>query len=144
MDPVHSYDVLLSFFESGEHVFGVRLSALLISNSVLLMAFFMAEGTAYFELARIFLPVIGIAICIGIVIALIAGAKQMVGMLEALCKIEQEQHFTYMKDKAIRPLTDIGGVSMTRKKHPWKIGWYASPGFGLPFIIIWGLCLASL
>jgi len=144
MDPVRSYNILLQRLVNEDRLSGQRASALVLSNSVLLAAFFMAERTLYFKWACAALPLLGIAISIAIGVALLMSAKATIASYKALCQIEQEPDFAYMKDKGIRPFTDLAGMQIESKKHLWKLGCYVTPGFSIPFIIIWSLCLASL
>jgi hypothetical protein len=140
MDTFRAYGVLAECERHESRLALERVSLLLVCNSILAVAFFTAVPTVYFSWLRVALPIIGIVVCIGFGITLWVGAKAAIGWLSALCKVEEEPEFAYMKERKIRPWTDIIGM-MPQRKHIWKLGYRASPFFGLPIIALWTLCL---
>lgn len=140
MDGLQAYNILIECVRSENRILAERLSLLIIANSVLMLAFFMAVQTIYFCWMRYALPIVGIMLSIGFAVALWVGANAAIKGHDALCKLEEEPELAYMKDRQIRPCTDIGGM-IPKRMHIWKLGYRISPFFCLPVIVIWLWCI---
>lgn len=143
MDALQTYQVLRECERNEARLCLERLSLLGLFNSFLLLGFFMAVPTTYFCHMRLALPIIGIMASVGLGVALWVGANAVIGWTNALCKIEEEPEFAYMKDRKIRPWIDIAHMKPARR-HIWKLGYRVSPFSALLFITMWGICLAML
>lgn len=140
MDTLQAYDILRQRQTNEDRIVAERLSVGCLVNSILMIAFFTAVSTPYFYWVRFVLPLFGIIFSLGLVFVLLVSAKAMIGWYDALCKLEQKADFDYMKDEKIRPFTDVAGMT-AEGKNVWKLGFYVSPLFPLPFIVIWLLFL---
>lgn len=140
MDAWETYKLLIGAESAEDQLCLQRLILLGLFNSILLVAFFMAEPTIYFDHIHRALPIIGIIASGGLGITLWVGAKSTMKWIDALCKLEEEPEFAYMKAHKIRPLIDIANVKPGRR-HIWKLGYRLSPFAALIFIVMWGICL---
>ena len=130
MDATRAHDILTHREESEIQRLLERFSVCSLVNSILLVAFFMAEPTIYAERVRLALPIIGIAFSVGFIFVLCLGAKARVDCYDRLCKLEKMLHW------------EPHIASLLPKHHPiWKLGVCLSPAFPLLFIAIWGVCL---
>lgn len=143
MDALQTYQVLRERERDEARLCLERLLLLGLFNSILLVAFFMAVPTIYFYHMRLALPIIGIIASVGLGVALWVGANAAIGWANALCKIEEEPEFAYMKDRKIRPWIDIADMKPERR-HICKLGYRVSPFSALIFITMWGICLDIL
>ena len=140
MDTLHAYDILRQRQVNEDRVVAERLLVGCLVNSILMVAFFTAVPTDYFCWVRFVLPVFGVIFSLGLGFVLWVSSKAMIGWYDALCKLEQKAEFAYMKDQKIRPFTDIAGLTV-EGRHTWKLGFYLSPFFSLPFIGLWILLM---
>lgn len=149
MDVLHAYNVLTEHERNAGYMLNGRLSQLLMVNSILLVAFFMAARTPYFPSMRLVLPIMGIIISVAFIGVLYVTGRAIIVTHNALMKEEEKPEFGYMKDEGIRYFTDI----LRDKMIPWKLGkkvpykylwglhFHGTTIFGVLFIIIWALCL---
>lgn len=117
-----------------------RIMQVSIVNSVLLVAFFSASATAYFEFMKFALPAIGIAYSGSFIFALRAGASQVVRLYDLLCRLEQEPEFEDLRKRRARPFSDIADLHPGRA-HMWKLGTRLAQVFPLIFVAIWIISL---
>lgn len=142
MDTLHAYELITKRQINEDRVVAERLTVGLLINSVALIAFFTAVNTPYFYYwIRFVLPAFGIVFSLGLGFVMFVSAKAMIRWYESLCKLEQKQDFDYLKDEGIRPMTDLSGMTIEGKRHMWKLGYYISPFFALPLVLLWILCL---
>jgi hypothetical protein len=141
MDSLQAYHILMERIRDEDRLILERITILLVGNSILAVAFFEAAKTGYFYWIRYALPIVGIILSLALAVVLGVSAAAAIKWYDALCKVEEEPEFAYMKDRKIRPFTDIGGMRPERKQI-WKVGYQMSPLFSLPIIIIWSLCMA--
>jgi hypothetical protein len=141
MDSLQAFNILEGRARLESRILLERLSLLVVANSVLMMAFFLAVPTIYFRWMRYALPTLGIMLCVAFGVLLWAGANAAVKLYDALCRIEEDPDFAYMKNRQIRPHTDLAGIK-AGCKHMWKFGHRMSPFFGVPVMAVWIICMA--
>lgn len=140
MDALQAYQILFECVRDESRLLLERLSLFIVTNSVLMLAFFMAVPTVYFWWIHYALPIVGITLSIGFIAVLHAGANLAIKTYDALSELEEEPEFAYMKNRQIRLYADIGGIS-PKRRHIWKSGYRLSPFFCLFVIAIWGLAM---
>ncbi|MFC2059808.1 hypothetical protein ACFLTZ_01780 [Chloroflexota bacterium] len=142
MDALHAYDILRQHQINEDRVIAERFSLGLLVNSILMLAFFTAEPTSYFNWIRFTLPIFGIIFSLALVGIIWGSSKAMIGWYDALCKLEQKADFDYMKNEKVRPFTDIAGMTVG-DRHTWKLGLYIFPFFPLLLLFLWIFLLLS-
>ena len=119
-----------------DRVVAERVTVGCLVNSILIVAFFSATETAFFNFMRFVLPISGLLFSFGLIVILCIGSHAMISYYNALHKLEKKSDFNYMKEQGLRPFTDLSGMSLSRR-HIWKLGFYVAPLFISPFIVIW-------
>ncbi len=145
MDIPHTYQIFRELRRDEEHLLWQRITALLLLNSIMLVAFFTSPNG--YEALQNVIAGVAIALCLSLGFLLKLGASTLLEWKEGLREIEKEPEFDYLKGKEMRPQTDIGdGITKWEKWRDWKVKLpqYYSLGFSILFIVIWAFCLAGV
>jgi len=123
------------------------MAALLVLNSIMLVAFFMSYSGQGYETLQHVIAWVAIVLCLIFGFLLGLGAGTLLEWKENLREIEEEPEFDYLREKKKRPQTDIG--DKITKWEKWrdrkvKVPQYYSLSIPILFIIIWGFCLSTL
>jgi len=144
MEPIEAYKILKEHLTSQDHLIRQKVLGLFISNSVLLVAFFMSMGD--FAVFRIVLAAIALFLCIGFTASLVFDIRAKWGSIKGLDEIEKVPDFAYLKALQSRPITDIEHGARGQAKYRWlvKIGDIFWPMIPILFIVIWALALKGI
>jgi len=147
MDVVRAYEILREHNAGEGRLLWERVAALLVSNSLLLVAFFMSVPHSEFKVLHLALPIIAIVLCVGFAYLLWVGARAMLRWNESLRRIEQEPGLGYIYQKRMRPLTDIVDRVTLPTKLPQQVKnlmRFYSLVFPAVFIAVWAFCLVGV
>ena len=147
MDIFHTYQIFRELRRDEESLLWQRMAALLVLNSIMLVAFFMSYSGQGYETLQHVIAWVAIVLCLIFGFLLGLGAGTLLEWKENLREIEEEPEFDYLREKKKRPQTDIG--DKITKWEKWrdrkvKVPQYYSLSIPILFIIIWGFCLSTL
>jgi len=143
MEPVEAYKILKEHLTNQDHLIRQKVLGLFISNSVLLVAFFMSmsqdNSRDSFVVFRLVAAAIALFLCIGFTASLFFDIRAKWRTIKGLDEIEKEPDFAYLKKRGSRPITDIEHGARGQVKWRWlvKIGDFFWPLLPVSFIVAW-------
>ncbi len=142
MDALHTYTILSQRKMNEDSLVWHRMSGLLITNSLLLVAFFMSLPYSEFSMLHIGLPIIAILISLGFGYLFMVGARALIRWNEKLRKIELAPDSTLIM-KGFSQMIDIEDEATWHRKCPkiMNLARFYGSYFSLFFIAVWTFCL---
>lgn len=145
MERVQAYKILKEHLTRQDSLIRQKVLGLFISNSVLLVAFFMSLSTGNFEVFRLALALIALVLCLGLALSLSFDIRAKWRSIDGLKEIEKASDFAYLKGIQSRPITDIEQGARLQVKYWWmlKIPDFFWPLLPALFLVVWLFALQA-